>query len=105
MLWVYFRGIGAQLGGSLYLEAQRLVFEGPVSRLEKDRDGTGPRPIKTGNLRTDQDRNRGPVFGPSAFWKIKDRAKTGLCGLNRSLSTHMQGTYGALFYFILVKTQ
>jgi len=26
-----------------------VVFEGPVSRLEKDRDQTGPRPIKTGN--------------------------------------------------------
>jgi len=27
----------------------RVVFEGPVSRLEKDRDQTGPGPIKTGN--------------------------------------------------------
>jgi hypothetical protein len=34
-------------------------------------------------LKTDQDRNRGPVFGPSPFSKIKDRAKTGLSGLNR----------------------
>jgi len=29
--------------------SMELVFEGPVSRLEKDRDRTGPRPIKTGN--------------------------------------------------------
>jgi hypothetical protein len=28
-------------------KAMELVFEGPVSRLEKDRDRTGPRPIKT----------------------------------------------------------
>jgi hypothetical protein len=26
-----------------------LVFESPVTRLEKDRDRTGPRPIRTGN--------------------------------------------------------
>jgi len=25
----------------------KIVFEGPVSRLEKDQDWTGPRPIKT----------------------------------------------------------
>jgi len=43
-------------------------------------------------LKTDQDRNRGPVFGPSPFWKIKDRAKTGLSGLNRSLQTQIHGT-------------
>jgi hypothetical protein len=27
---------------------RRVVFEGPVTRLEKDRDWTGPRPEKTG---------------------------------------------------------
>ena len=35
--------------------AMGIVFEGPVSRLEKDRDRTGPGPIKTGNY---QDRSR-----------------------------------------------
>jgi len=35
----------------------RIVFEGPVSRLEKDRDWTGPRLEKT-RTRQDQDRKR-----------------------------------------------
>jgi len=26
-------------------------------------------------IKTNQDRNRGPVLGPSRFWKIKDRVK------------------------------
>ena len=34
---------------ALDLFDSELVFEGPVSRLEKDRDRTGPGPIKTGN--------------------------------------------------------
>jgi len=39
---------------------------------------------------TGKDRNRGPVFGPSRFWKFEDRAKTGLTSLNRSLQPQMQ---------------
>jgi len=31
-------------------EVYVLVFESPVTRLEKDRDRTGPQPIRTGNL-------------------------------------------------------
>ena len=36
--------------------------------------------------KTDQDHNRGPVFGPLPFSKIKDQAKTGLSGLNQFFS-------------------
>jgi len=31
-------------------EGRQLVFESPVTRLEKDQDWTGPQPIRTGNL-------------------------------------------------------
>jgi len=37
--------------------------------------------------RTVKDRNRGPVFGLSGFWKFQDREKTGLTGLNQSLQS------------------
>ena len=40
-----------------------------------DRDRSGPQIIKT-----DEDRNRGPVNGPLWIQKFQDRAKTGLTG-------------------------
>jgi len=49
------------------------VFEGPVSRLEKDRDWTGPRPEKT-RTRQDQDRKRP---GPDKTKTGKDHKETG----------------------------
>jgi hypothetical protein len=42
-------------------------------------DQSGPEFFKT-----DEDRNRGPVFGLSKISKTKDRGKTGLTGLNQS---------------------
>jgi len=57
---------------------QSLVFGSPVTRPEKDRNQTGPRPQK--------DQTTGPVF---SFLRCKDHKKTGLSkpvltGLNRS---------------------
>ena len=52
----------------------RLVFGSPVTGPEKDRDWTGLGPLRTGNYRTAQDRNR----SPSPFRKFQDRTKTGL---------------------------
>ena len=60
------------------------MFEGPVSRDWKKTE-TGPDQDRSRPeiLKTDQDRNRSPVFGLSPFSKIKDHGKTGLSGLNR----------------------
>jgi len=51
---------------------------------------------------TDEDRNRGPVFGPSSFLKFKDREKTGLTGLNWSLQP--QATVNISTYCQLIIT-
>jgi hypothetical protein len=53
-------------------------------------------------IRTDRDRNHGPVFGPSSFWKIKDRAKTGLSSLNRSFGSFQPQTSESLNIFSLL---
>ena len=43
-----------------------LVFEGPVLRLEKDRDWTGPRPEKSrpDKTKTGKDRKKTGLYGP-----------------------------------------
>ena len=46
---------------------------GKRPQLDRDQDWLGPQID-----RTDQDCNRGPVYGPSHFWNSEDRAKTGL---------------------------
>ena len=60
---------GLCLGGSFSPSPFFLVFEGPVSRTK-----TGPDHNQSGLeiIRTAQDHNRSPVFGPSPFWKIKE---------------------------------
>ena len=55
-----------------------VVFGSPVTGPEKDWDWTRLGPLRTGNHRTMQDRNRSPVRGPSPFRKFQDRTKTGL---------------------------
>jgi len=43
--------------------------------------------------RTVEDRNHGPVFGLTGFWKFQDREKTGLTGLNQSLQSEKLPKY------------
>src|SRR6266545_3623449 len=60
---------------NLWIFLSSLVFGSPVPELEKDQDWTGPRPARTRNHRTAQDRNRSLVCGPLPFREFQDQSR------------------------------